>query len=115
MTGLAFSNQTVIVVTPGVKTVHGNETADWKNPAAAVPLPGCTVQPVQGAESTDGRDATLVQWQVLAFNLEAASAITEKNHIKFGGLEYEIVAAPLPNIFGLRTDHVQILMNVWKG
>lgn len=111
----SFANATIGVVTAGVKSVHGNETDDWKNPASSVPIDGCSVQPVQGSESNDHRDATLAQWQVFIYDLVKGQQVTARDHIAFGGIEFQIVGDPLVHVYGLSSDHIQILMNRWEG
>lgn len=114
-TGPSFAKQTIRVITPGTKTVHGNSTDDWKNPAGNVPIEGCSVQPTTGSESTDHRDASLAQWQVFIYDIDKGLAITPRDHIKYGALEFQIEGTPLAHVYGLSSDHIQILMNRWEG
>lgn len=108
----SFAKQSITVVTAGTKTIHGNVTDDWSNPAQLVTVAGCSVQPIAGSEAHDHRDASLAQWQVFA---PLGTAVTAKNHIRFGGTEFQIVGEPLRWEVGTSVDHVAILINKWEG
>lgn len=62
----AFCNHTLTVITPGVKSVHGDDVDDWS--AAAVTsrqIEGCWVEAKSTDENSHRRDTTRAGYDVL--------------------------------------------------
>ena len=62
----AFCEHVLTVITPGVKTVHGDDVDDWS--AAAVTsrtIDGCWVEPKSTDENNHRRDTTRAGYDIL--------------------------------------------------
>lgn len=107
----SWADDTVIVLTATTTTVHGNVEQDWTNPAER-PVAGCSVQPNPGTEDNDHRvGGLLVSHRLL---MPAGDPITADNHVRWDGIEYEVVGAPQPWRVG-NVQHVDVLLNYWRG
>lgn len=109
----SFARHAVTVVTPGVIDDHGNRRPDWGNPVSEVEVKRCSVQPIEGQESYDHRDAVLAQYYCY---MPPTVAVTAQDGVRWNGVLYLVVAEPRRWIFGVGSaDHVLVLMNRWEG
>jgi hypothetical protein len=106
-----LARMTVEVLSAGTLIEHGNTLPDWAAPSVVVER-GWSVQPNQGVELTEGRDA--VQATYRGFG-PADSSVTATSRIRFKGVAYEVVGEPLRWLVGTDIDHVEVLLNVWTG
>lgn len=73
---------------------------------------GCSWQPGVGTNDTQNRagvQASVTVW------LPPDAPVTAKQHVRFAGLDYEIVGEPERWIFGSGLDHVVVRLNRWEG
>lgn len=85
---------------------------DWPAAVATV-VPGCSVQPVQGSEYDQGREAITVRWRVYA---PPGTVITGDMRAVYEGETYDVVGdgQVWPSATGA-LDHVQALLEKVSG
>jgi hypothetical protein len=111
------------MTTPGRQTIyrlradvteddHGNDVRDWTTPDQKA-IRGCAVEPGAPAEYLIGRDASRVQWFVMA---PLRADVRGTDRVKWQGVTYEVSGqpAPWPSDSG-RLDYLAIVLQTWNG
>lgn len=111
MLPISFARQSLTRKRPSQISDHGNVAWDYVH-TTDTPLNGCVISPLQSAEVSINRDATLTQYQVLA----PVSDIKDYDHFWYNGKEYQIVGEVQiqPSPSGT-LDHATFIMNRWEG
>lgn len=110
---ISFATKTVERVRPTEVDDRGNVHRDYTNPESVIPIEGCIVQPMTGGENDENRSAVMRQ---LSIQLPAGADVSEFDHIRYKGRDYEIVGddqdweSPTGAL-----DHVNLLVQRWEG
>lgn len=109
----SFAKHTVIVKEPALVDDHGSKTADWTQPPiSAESVEGCSIQPTGGNEELIHRDGVLVTHRGF---LPAGTPISRHARIAHQGVDHDVVGEPMRHEYGLRTDHVEVLLHRWEA
>jgi hypothetical protein len=91
---------------------HGNDVPDWTAPDQKT-IRGCAVEPGAPQEYLIGRDASRVQWFVMA---PLCADVKSTDRVKWQGVTYEVSGqpAPWPSDSG-RLDYLAVVLQTWNG
>jgi len=91
---------------------HGNDVPDWSAPGRK-PIRGCAVEPGAPQEYLIGRDASRVQWFIMA---PARTDVKGSDRVEWQGVVYEVSGEPAPwaSESG-RLDYLAIVLQTWNG
>jgi hypothetical protein len=91
---------------------HGNDVEDWAAPARKA-IRGCAVEPGAPQEYLIGRDASRVQWFVMA---PLGADIKGPDRVEWQGTVYEVSGQPAPWESGSgRLDYLAVVLQTWNG
>lgn len=85
MTVLGVHTITVLRAT-AVEDDYGNPINQWGS-ATSTTVPGCSVQPVQGAEQTVGQETVVSRWQLFA---PVGTPLVATDRVIYAGNTYEV-------------------------
>lgn len=116
----AFCKHVLTVITPGVKTVHGDDVDDWKPSAVTTrTISGCWVEPKSTEENNYRRDTTRAGFDILLPSPLPAGAVlpTSRDRIQHplgeGFYQVQGEVMPVPSSNG-RLDHYFLYVERWK-
>lgn len=114
---LRLGDQTLVVQEPGWVTDHGAAVADWSEPAEEYRVPGCLLQPLEGAESDAHRRAEQSLYRAW---LPAGSPITATSRVRAEDAPDDawlaVVGQPLRwEGRGFPLPHVEVRLAAWEG
>lgn len=91
---------------------HGNDHRDWTTPDRKA-IKGCAVEPGAPQEYLIGRDASRVQWFIMA---PLGADIKGPDRVQWQGITYEVSGqpAPWPSTSG-RLDYLAVVLQTWNG
>jgi hypothetical protein len=91
---------------------HGNDVPNWTYPARK-PIRGCAVEPGAPQEYLIGRDASRVQWFVMA---PYGTDVKGSDRVEWQGVTYEVSGEPAPwRSSSGRLDYLAIVLQTWNG
>lgn len=109
-----WTEQVTFLAAPLVTDEYGTPGTerDWANAVPTV-VEGCSVQPVQGSEYDQGREALTVRWRVYA---PAGTVVTGDMRATYRGDTYDVDGdgQAWPSATGA-LDHVQVLLERSRG
>lgn len=93
----SFAQDTITILTPGTKRVHGADVVDWSPAAVSTrTVEGCWCSPASTSEMADrGRDTTLDAWNVL-LDSEAVPPTSQDKVLLPNGRDYRVQGEPTP-------------------
>lgn len=110
-----IANQSIQIIRPQTKTVHGAEVADWSvDPIETVTVHGCSVQPAGGGEDRAHRDQLAGQMRVFA---PAGVAVGRLDRVwlpEYPNQQWRVVGGPEVWAAGF-LDHTQFVLAAWEG
>lgn len=66
---------------------YGGTAVDWSGEPDRLSVPGCSVQPMAGAEVVDGRDAVTSRWTLYAPDTADISSL---DRVEYRGVAYDV-------------------------
>lgn len=112
-----FCNHTLVVITPGTKTVHGDEVDDW-TPAATTSreIRGCWVEPKSTEENSHRRDTVRAGYDILlpdtAEPPDARDRVLHPLALGYFGVVGDVM--PVPSASGI-LDHYFAYVERWTA
>lgn len=108
-----LGKDTVKLVMPGDKTVHGNVTDDWSNPVLEVEVKRCYVELSVTAEDLVHRDADLAAGTVFA---PPGLTVHPRMKVVYLDTDYAIDGRALEaHSFSGAIDYIPIPIKRWEG
>lgn len=110
----SLANQSITVLRAPTMTDHGAQVPDWTQQPQEIPVSGCSVQPIRGAEDElhrTGERADISVWAPVNTDVTAA------DHVQIDGYTrpFRVVGEP-ERWRGIGfLEHTVIRLSVWEG
>lgn len=108
-----WARQTATLLTPVLVDDHGTLVADWSQPPAETPVPGCSFQPSTGSLDDVNREGVRT---AASLHMPPTAAVTAHQRVRVAGVTYRIVGEPerWTSATGA-LDHVLLRLEHWEG
>lgn len=111
----SIASQTIQIVRPVTRVVHGSEVPDWtQDPLETVTVNGCSVQPTGGSEDRSHRDQLGGQFRVYA---PAGTSVGPLDRVWLADYpnQYFRLASEVQSWSPGFLNHVQLVLVAWEG